>query len=160
MNMNRIIFLIAATALLAGCPADNDAEPAEEAVAETTPTVSEQRAMRQRRNPEPPSIPEGSRSLTDPSRELPRLTGELDDDGYGPSMIIDGSSPEAFRQSVELIAADSSERQYREFNSALRFLRTYALGARDLEEFYQTLDGMTPEEVVEMVAERRSRRRR
>jgi len=75
-------------------------------------------------------------------------------------MIIDGSSPEAFRQSVELIAADSSESQYREFNAALRFLRTYTLGARDLEEFYQTLDGMTPEEVVEMVAERRGRRQR
>ena len=160
MNMKYIIIAIAATMMLTGCPSDEDVEASEEAVTEAAPTLSEQRAMRQRRNPEPPARSDAPRSLTDPARELPRLTGELEDDGYGPTMIIDGSSPEAFRQSVELIAAESSESQYREFNAALRFLRTYTLGARDLDEFYQTLDGMTPEEVVEMVAERRGRRRR
>ena len=160
MDMKKLIFLLTATAMLAGCSSEDEVETAEETVAETTPTVSEQRVMRQRRNPEPPSVPEGTQSLTDPARELPRLTGELEQDGYGPTMIIDGSSPEAFRQSVELIAADSSEKQYRDFNAAVRFLRTYTLGARDLEEFYQTLDGMTPEEVIEMVSERRGRSRR
>lgn len=159
MYMNKLIFLVAATAILAGCQSDNEVESPEESVTETTPTVSEQRVLRQRRNPEPPRVPEGTQSLIDPSRELPRLTGELEQDGYGPTMIIDGSSPEAFRQSVELIAADSSADQYRDFNSALRFLRTYTLGARDLDAFYQTLDGMTPEEVIEMVAERRDRGR-
>lgn len=160
MVMKKLIFLIAATAMLAGCPSENEVESPEETATETAPTVSEQRVLRQRRNPEPPRAPEGTQSLIDPARELPRLTGELEQDGYGPTMIIDGSSPEAFRQSVELIAADSSEQQYRDFNAALRFLRTYTLGARDLDEFYQTLDGMTPEEVIEMVAERRTRRRR
>ncbi len=160
MNMKYIIFAIAATVMLTGCPSEEEVETPEETATEAAPTLSEQRAMRQRRNPEPPDRSDEPRSLTDPSREIPRLTGELEQDGYGPTMIIDGSSPDSFRQSVELIAADSSEQQYRDFNAALRFLRTYSLGARDLDTFYQTLDGMTPEEVIEMASERRERRQR
>ena len=84
-----------------------------------------------------------------PAREIPRLEGELGSEGYGMTMIVDGSSPEAFAESLKIIASDTSPEQYQALDSAIRYMKTYSMGSRDLETFYQSLDGMTAEEIIE-----------
>lgn len=95
--------------------------------------------------------------LNDPSEELPSLRGELQSDGYGLTLIIDGSSPEAFADSLEIIAADTSPQQYQRLDSAIRYLETYALGVNNLTEFYQSIDGQSAQEIIER-AQSRNRR--
>ncbi|MEN1729046.1 MAG: hypothetical protein AAGJ52_11460 [Pseudomonadota bacterium] len=95
----------------------------------------------------------------DPSAEIPRLEGNLTESGYGLTMIIDGSSPQAFADSLEMIASDTSPEQFRQLDSAIRFLQAYSLGVDSLGEFYQSLDGQTPEEIIARVQQRDGRQR-
>lgn len=167
--MKRLNYLIIAgisiAALTAGCvqkPANNEAEEATASVqaeeASQTRVVRERQA--ERSQPAPTATETQRPSLTDPARQLPRLQGELDSDGYGLNMIIDGSSPDAFLQSLEIIASDSSRQQFQTFQSSLQYLQAYSMDGGNLATFYQTLDGRTAEEVIEMAANRRVRRSR
>jgi len=95
--------------------------------------------------------------LHDPAEELPSLRGQLESDGYGLSLIIDGSTPQAFADSLEMIAADTSAQQYQRLESAIRFLETYALGVDNLTEFYQSIDGQSAEEIIDRAYNRNRR---
>ncbi len=155
--MYKFIALVTVALFLAGC--QSDSTPEAEATAETAPArerVSERRVVRQQPQPQQE---EPLPSLLDPARELPRFQGELEEDGYGLSMIVDGSSPEAFRQSLELIADESSTTQYQILSSAIHYLQTYSLGTRDLASFYATLDNMSGEEIIQRAQEERQNRR-
>jgi hypothetical protein len=155
--MYKFIALFTGVLFLLGCQSDPapEVEPAVE-TAPTTERVSERRVVRERAQPQ---VEEPLPSLVDPARELPRFQGELEEDGYGLSMIVDGTSPEAFRQSLELIASDTSATQYQNLNSSIQYLHTYSLGTRDLASFYQTLDSLSGEEIIQRAQEQRQRRR-
>ncbi|MGY6632023.1 MAG: hypothetical protein ACXIUL_13575 [Wenzhouxiangella sp.] len=162
MTRFRTALLITlASGLLMACR--SEPEPPPEPAAETAPVAQTQprREVRQR-EPEPAAPIRDTATLPplqDPARQLPSLRGELAEDGWGLDNLIDGSSPAAFAQSLELIASDTSERQYQEFNAALRYLQTYSLATRDLPSFYRTLDNLSANEVIERAREQQRARR-
>jgi hypothetical protein len=158
-SMPRFALIIAAVLTLAACQSkpENNGETEAAAVEPARETVTERRVVRERSEPAQEETQRPMRDLTDPANTLPQLRGELEQDGYGLEMIIDGSSPAAFQASLELIAAESSAQQYQSFNSALRYLQAYMLGPRNLTEFYQRLDAMTPQEVIELAQQQRRR---
>jgi hypothetical protein len=87
------------------------------------------------------------------------MAGEATEEGYGLTMIVDGSSPEAFAESLSMISEDTTQEQYRALDSALRFLKAYDSAAwSGLPNLYQTLDGMTGEEIIERARKLREER--
>jgi len=92
-----------------------------------------------------------------PSEEIPDLSGELESEGYGLLTMIDGSSPEAFASSLQMVSADTTPEQYQRLESSLQLLEVYTLGVNDLASFYMTLDGMTGEEIIKLAQQRNQR---
>lgn len=157
--MRKTVLTIVAAVMLAGCQSD-EAEPvATETNEAETSTVSE-RVTRQRSAPAD-APPEGARSQVDPERELPRLQGQFREPGMGLANLVDGSSPQAFAESLEMIASETSPDQYSELDSALRYLRMYSSAAwSGLPGLYQSLDNMTGEEIIEHARRLQDERRR
>lgn len=160
-RLRTALLITMASGLLIACR--SEPEPPPEPTAEAAPAAQTQprREVRQR-EPEPAAPVRDTSTLPplqDPSRQLPSLRGELAEDGWGLEHLIDGSSPAAFAQSLELIASDTSVQQYQEFNSALRYLQTYSLATRDLASFYRTLDNLSANEVIERAREQQRARR-
>ncbi len=145
--MKKAVIFFCAAVILSGCKSDRDETASSETMPAETSTTSE-RVTRQRSAPGELSTP-AARPQVDPAREIPRLEGQFTDPGMGLANIVDGSSPEAFAQSLELIAAESSAEQYGELDSALRYLRMYSSAAwGGLPGLYQSLDNMTGEEII------------
>lgn len=158
MNIKYFAMTALAFSLLAGCQSTEPEETAAPEPASTTPAAEQPAPARRSVAEQRPARTEQAQASTadvNPAREIPRLEGELGSEGYGMTMIIDGSSPEAFAESLKMIASDTSPDQYRMLDSAIRYLQTYAMGTRDLESFYQSLDGMTAEEIIERAQSRR-----
>lgn len=157
--MKKTICILSVAFLAIGCGSDE--QPAPE---ETTQTAQEESADNQReivRRSEPETEePESLRDReADPEKKIPRIEGDADEEGYGLTMVVDGSSPEAFQESLELISMDTSKKQYRKLDAALRFLSTYDTAAwSGLPNLYKTLDGMTGEEIIERAANMREDR--
>ncbi|TVQ37643.1 MAG: hypothetical protein EA370_06800 [Wenzhouxiangella sp.] len=155
----RLALILFVSVALAACRSgDNEPEAPVEPETQTMPT-REARTVRQREAPPPVTeVAERPAPATgDPSRQLPRFQGELQSEGFGLSLILDGSSPQAFRDSLELAAQESSSEQLRSLHSSLEYLRMHSLGHPDLASFYRSLDGMTGEEIIRMANERRRR---
>lgn len=160
-RLRTALLITMASGLLIACR--SEPEPPPEPAAETAPVAQTQprREIRQR-EPEPAAPIRDTSTLPplqDPARQLPSLRGELAEDGWGLDNLIDGSSPAAFAQSLELIASDTSERQYQGFDSSLRFLHAYSLSTRDLPSFYRTLHNLSAKEVIERAGEQQRERR-
>jgi len=160
-KVKKSICILSLAFVAVGCGGQE--EPAND---EATETVQEQPAETQRdvvrreeRQSEPQPLPR--RDDQNPEKRIPRMQGEADEEGYGLTMVVDGSSPEAFKQSLELIAMDTSDEQYRQLDSALRFLGTYDTAAwQGLPNLYSALDGLTGEEIIERARKMRDERRR
>lgn len=153
-----ILSLLLGACALAACQSSQP-EPDDQAAneqSEAAAPVAERQEPRQRRQPTAP-VEDTEQVVERPDRMLPNLEGELTTDGYGMTMIIDGSSPDAFANSLQLIAADTSPRQYQDLNSALSYLQVYAMPSGGLPEFYRMFDGLTAEEIIQMANERSSR---
>ncbi|QOC23817.1 hypothetical protein IC757_06750 [Wenzhouxiangella sp. AB-CW3] len=158
--MKKLIVPIAATFFLVGCGSDDQDEAANEV--ETAPAAeqTEQQPRREvrRRSEQEPQEP--TRTTDADPRRLPHLQGAAEVDGHGLTMIVDGSSPEAFQQSLELIASDSTDEQYQQLDSAIRDLQMNSPeGWGGAEALFRSLDGMTGEEIIERAAERRRQSR-
>ena len=159
--MKYLMFLMIASATMVGCVEKPANKESDEATATTqTEEASQARVVRERQaeRSQPPAPERRLASLTDPAVQLPQLSGELSSEGYGLEMLIDGSSPDAFLASLEMIASETSPEQFQQLTSALRYLQAYMLGPRNLSEFYQRLDAMTGQEVIELARQQRQRR--
>lgn len=159
--MRKLVMMVCAAVLLSGCQSDQSEAPGAE-VAEAETTAVSERVTRQRAAAGEASAPTTPQIQGDPTREIPRLQGQFDEPGLGLTHMVDGSSPDAFAQSLVLIASETSAEQYRELDSALRFLRMYSSAAwGGLPGLYQSLDNMTGEEIIQharrLQAERRQR---
>ncbi|MDZ7791007.1 MAG: hypothetical protein U5L08_11055 [Xanthomonadales bacterium] len=159
--MKKTICILSVAFLVIGCgsdeqaPAEETAQPAQEEAAQ------DERTVRRSEEPAQESQPLPRRDREDPEKRIPRIEGEATEEGYGLTMVVDGSSPEAFQESLELIAMDTSQEQYRKLDAALRFLGTYDTAAwSGLPNLYKTLDGMTGEEIIERAENMRDERRR
>ncbi len=131
-----------------GCGRDEPPPPP----AEPESTGTEQRMERERpryQRSEPVATPEVQMAPTGSRGFLPSTRGLLEDEGLGLSMLIDGSSAQAFHQSLQNIARDTSAEQYDQLTRALQYLRMYdneALRGNDALIF--SLDGQTGLEVI------------
>lgn len=158
--MKKLIILLGATVFLAACGSDSEPDvPAEPELTQETVTVAEPR-REVRRAPEEPSQPLPTRS-SEPAGDIPAVRGQAQTEGYGLTMLVDGSSPRAFEESLEMIASDATERQYHQLDSALRYLRAYAPEAWEgLPNLYKSLDGLSGEEIIELATEMQANRGR
>lgn len=153
-NVKKLIFPIAASLLLFGCGQDEPEAPSEPESAEQT---TDQRESRRevRRTEEPSSEPTPDRN----EKKVPVLEGRAETEGHGLTMIMDGSSPEAFEESLSLVAEDTNTEQYRKLDSALRYLKMYSSdGWGGKANLYSSLDGMTAEEIIEKAQSARQER--
>jgi hypothetical protein len=160
-TVKKSICILSLAFLAVGCGGQE--EPANdepnEAVQEQPAETQRDVVRREERESEPQQLPR--RDDQNPEKRIPRMQGEASEEGYGLTMVVNGSSPEAFQESLELIAMDTTEAQYREFDAALRFLGTYDTAAwQGLPNLYATLDGMTAEEIIERARKMRDERRR
>ncbi|WP_376695254.1 hypothetical protein [Wenzhouxiangella sp. EGI_FJ10305] len=156
--MKKTICILSVAFLAIGCGSDEQ-PPTEETTqaAQEETADNEREIVRRSERQEEPESP--SRREEDPEKRIPRVQGETEEEGYGLTMVVDGSTPEAFQESLELIAMDTSKDQYRRLDSALRFLGTYDTAAwKGLPNLYQTLDGMTGEEIIERAQKKREER--
>lgn len=158
--MKKTICILSVAFLVIGCGADEQ-PPAEETTeaAQEQPADSERDVVRRGEREQEPE-PLERRDTVNPEKKIPRIEGEAEEEGYGLTMVLDGTSPEAFQESLELIAMDTSREQYRQLDSALRFLGTYDTAAwSGLPNLYKTLDGMTGEEIIERARKMRKDKR-
>jgi len=159
-TVKKTICILSVAFLVIGCGADEQ-PPAEETTeaAQGQPADSERDVVRRGEREQEPE-PLERRDTVNPERKIPRIEGEAEEEGYGLTMVLDGTSPEAFQESLELIAMDTSREQYRQLDSALRFLGTYDTAAwSGLPNLYKTLDGMTGEEIIERARKMRKDKR-
>lgn len=158
--MKKTICILSLAFLVAGCgqeeaPAEPTAETSQEQAND------DQREIVRREESRTEAQPLPRRDEENPEKRIPRMEGEAEEEGYGLTMIVDGSSPEAFKDSLELIAMDTSDQQYQQLDSALRFLGTYDTAAwQGLPNLYSSLDGMTGEEIIDRARSMREDRRR
>jgi hypothetical protein len=156
------VLSIAVLALAVGCGQQEEApqeETSRTAQQEEATAQSGREIRRGDSREEPQPLPR--RDEVDPEKKIPDIEGGAQEDGYGLTMVVDGSSPQAFQESLELIAMDTTSEQYRQLDSALRFLGTYDKNAwSGLPNLYQSLDGLTGEEIIERARELRDSRRR
>jgi len=144
--------LAASVMLLTGCSGD---EPAEQ---DTTAGDSPQMIQREapRRTTAVVTQPEDSNDFL----VVPKLEGELEQDGLGLETIIDASSKNAYAESLRWISQDVSSAQYKRLEQSLRYIKAFdssVLGSDD--RFLETIDGKTGQELIDrasrLIAERR-----
>lgn len=166
LKITAVLALAAAGLILTACSSEPEQEPEAEARSAPQPAPRDV-PQRQAREPRMNNAPE--MEDVPPTRDarytfVPKIDGELEEDGLGLQVILDGSSKQAFEESLEWVAADASQKQYSRLEMALRYLHTYdpqVMGSAD--RMHQRVDGMTAEEVINLAQtlnqERVSRRR-
>ncbi len=146
--MKKAVMILFAAVFLSAC----QSEPEEPAVTETAQddqaeAVSDRVTRMRSRAGEVPEAPE--QPLGDPERDLPRLQGQFAEPGMGLANLVDGTTPQAFAESLQRIASETSPEQYRELDSSLRYLRMYSSASwGGLPGLYQSLDSMSGEEII------------
>lgn len=160
--MNKISVLLAITVLfsvsmLTGCGGDEPSEPESQGTEQATSATRERTIRRSAPAPEPAPLSNNE----DPAKKIPRVQGQVEYEGYGLTLMVDGSTPEAFAESLALIASDTNADQYRQLDSAIRYLQVYSSdGWSGLPGFYERLNGMTGEEIIERARRLRAERAR
>lgn len=150
--------LLVSSAFLGGCGKDE----AEQATVETdnSPRMIQREAPRRTATPEPAATLAEDKA-TD-FRVVPRLEGQLEEDGLGLEAIIDASSKHAYAESMAWIAEDVSTDQYKRLERSLRYIQTYDTSVLGNEQrFLQFIDGKTGQELIDrasrLIAERGQR---
>ena len=140
---------IISLSILSACSSEPEPEETVETAVEAAPRQAPaQRPRSTSRAVQPePTMNSSSRNKF---RYVPEVEGQLDSDGPGLLMVIDGSSTEAFKDSLAVVAADSSSEQYRQLERAIRFLNDYDPRFMGDDSLMRAgLDGMTGEEIIE-----------
>ena len=149
--MKKISVLLATGAIFSllmttGCGGDEPSEPESQGTEQATAPSRDRTIRRSAPAPERAVLS----SNDDPARKIPKVQGQVDYEGYGLTLMVDGSTPEAFAESLALIASDTNAEQYRQLDSAIRYLQVYSSdGWSGLPGFYERLNGMTGEEIIE-----------
>lgn len=166
--MKKLAFILGIAFLVGGCGQDDPPESDASAQAAAEQTQSNRNVVRRSERQDRSALmserdtSRSSASGDDASRRIPKLEGEAGEgEGFGLTIPVDGSSPEAFRDSLEMIAADSSKEEFNNLDSALRYLSTYDTAAwQGLSNLYLTLDGMSGEEIIKRAGELREKKGR
>ena len=159
-TVKKTICILSVAFLAIGCGSEEPAPAEESTQAAQEQSTDNERDIVRRSDRQEESQPLPRRDSQDPERKVPRIEGQAQEEGYGLTMVVDGSSPEAFSESLELIAMDTSQEQYQRLDASLRYLATYDTAAwSGLPNLYKTLDGMTGEEIIERAIEMREKSR-
>lgn len=139
--------LIAALLLLAGLTACGGDEPATGADTDTETAAAE------------PVVSEAPQVAT---LEAPEEEVHLPPSDYpspGMDMVMNGSSSEAFEESLEDVKSNLTKKEYAQLRSAIQYLAVYDLNNRGSKDrLYGSLDGMTPAEILEHARSAMNRR--
>jgi hypothetical protein len=134
-------------------------QEAETAAVEQAPQETRRRYQRrERERPSAETLTE-RRALESRRELMPTYTSAmLDQDGPGLGIIVDASSLEAFHQSFELVASETSEAQLAALKSAIGALQAWDLSVGPgMEGVLPVIDGMTGDEIIERAHSLRSR---
>lgn len=130
MNMNPVIYAMAAVALTLSPALWASDEPTD------APVAAEAAA-------EEASVPETLRHKDRPVTIM--------------QTPLDGTSVDTFTAGLERISEEASEEEYRNVMSAVDYLLFYDIGARrDKARLYSRLNGKTPEQILEIVGNHRA----
>ncbi len=145
ISLSLILSALPLLLFLSACGSDDSQESTTEtSIASKAPDRDRTTRRAARNTPRPIVNPN-----EDPAKKIPKITAQGEQEGYGLTLIVDGSSPEAFAESLALIASDTSAQQYRQLDSAVRYLQVYSSdGWAGLPGFYERLNGMTGEEII------------
>jgi len=92
---------------------------------------------------------------------VPKLEGELEQAGNGLQLMIDGTSEEAYNQSLKWIAEATSKEQYASLEGAIRYISIYdGRILRNKQRMLEVFDGMTGEQIGALAAEIQKKRSR
>lgn len=144
---------------LIGCssepePVENLAEPEIAAAPREAPARDQQAA---RQGSEQQTLPGPTSSGL--HRYVPDVEGQLESEGTGLMMIVDGSSAAAFKDSLSLISSDTSAEQYQSLERAIRYLHSYDPRFMGVDaRMREGLNGMTGQEIIDL-ADQRTRER-
>lgn len=159
--MKNIVFVTLTALLLAACQPGQDVNEPDDVELEATAEVEQapkpvRRRYQPRERPDPEPEPE---ALTSQRELVPGfIEGRLEQPGPGLSLMIDASSKDAFHQSLELVATETSEEQYVSLASAIRMLEAYDLEASaNPDGLLPVIDGLTGDEIIERAHSMRSR---
>lgn len=142
-GISGILAIGLSLALLGGCGGDEQADEAAE-TAETPKMV--QREAPRRTAAKEPELADTSEDF----RVVPRLDGQLEEDGLGLETIIDASSKDAYAESLRWISQDVSAEQYDRLEQSLRYIKAFDSSVLGSEErFLETIDGKTGQELID-----------
>lgn len=138
--------------LLTGCGGDEPTE--QETAARESPQMIQRDAPRRTAEVETQAAPSNDFLV------VPRLEGELEQDGLGLETIIDASSKDAYAESLRWISQDVSASQYERLEQSLRYIKAFDSSVLGSEErFLETVDNKTGQELIDragkLIAERR-----
>lgn len=89
-----------------------------------------------------------------PLLSMPLNSGQLVEDGSGLDLVIFASTRRQYLQSLAEIAANTSDKQMKQFETAIRYLLINSPLVMNKEDrLYETIDGKTAGEVIEMAVE-------
>ncbi len=152
MKISLTLIFALALALMTGCQSSQNAstpraEAEPEAVAEAEPAPPARE--RERRSPAQVTL-----APENPETQVPNLRGIAEEESYGLTLMVDGTSPEAFQRSLEMIAEETTTEQYDRLNTAIQFLGIYdPVAWSGLPALYADLDGLTGEDIIERANE-------
>lgn len=142
---------------LVGCGGEPEPEVKAESESAAEPAA---RPAPIRRPGTDPSMATGPQDVAVPSSSearytyVPKVQGQLEEDGSGLEMMVDGSSEAAFTDSLARIAESTSGEQYASLERSVRFLTTFdpsILG--NPAKMRETVDGMTAQEIIDKANE-------
>ena len=83
---------------------------------------------------------------------LDRKKGDLETEGNGLEMIISAFDQQDFDASMQMIAENSSQKHYRQLDSAMRYLLDARAAGRK-QQLHELVNGKTGEEVIRLALE-------
>ena len=156
MMKNVLIFpaTVLAIGILAGCSGgESDSadgtESASDRSVQSNPIPRGSSASRER-------LPDVTELDDDkPIIEAPRLRGSSETDAGGLDLVIFASGRQEYRDSLRLIAEGSTDTQFQQLDAALRWLLINDPSIMNNEQrLFDTVNGKTGNQVLELVAER------
>lgn len=159
-----IPFVLLMVLAISGCKTHTDSASQAESEKPEEKTAKQQPAPEPKPESPPPRSGVQAGERASPTDNYARLAPDINagrtEEGPGLTFMIDGSSVQAYNESMELIASETSQLQYDNLTEAIALLRMMTLSAKTTEEFFKTLDGMTGEEIIAEVERRRGGRNR
>jgi len=148
-----LVSTVLLSAVLAGCSGGDEA-PAEEASAERSAVGVPRQAPRSTRGSDVPHVSE--LDADKPLLEAPRLRGGGESESSdGLDLVLFASDRTEYRDSLRLIAENSSDEQFQQLDAALKWLLINDTSImNDEQRLFETINGMTGTEVLALVAQR------